>query len=317
MTPEVSVIVPIYNVERYLRRCVDSVIAQTYSNWELLCVDDNSPDGCAKLLAEYAGNDERIRVLSRRTNGGLSGARNMGMAHARGKYISFLDADDSIHPQLLEATRALSIQHDADVVAYRYEKVAEDFEPPLLAEVQHHQWKHKVVTNPLQYRRRRGRWAIQCSACTMLYKREVLDGLSFAPILFEDYPYTVKVLLRRPKTVIMQELLYYYTDNRESIMTGPFLPEHIADYGLGLADVWDACKEAPEEDREHVLREIFPDILKQVLNRIRRSPQKSQPPLWREFSTVLRQLDALGCLQFQGHKITRWLRYMKLLRSGG
>ena len=95
---EISVIVPVYKVEPYLRRCVDSILAQTFKNFELILVDDGSPDNCPAICDEYAQKDERIRVVHKK-NGGISSARNTGMAVARGKYFLFCDSDDYVSPQ--------------------------------------------------------------------------------------------------------------------------------------------------------------------------------------------------------------------------
>ena len=93
--PLISVIVPIYNVEKYLDRCVDSIINQTYKNLEIILVDDGSPDNCPQMCDDYAKKDSRIKVVHKE-NGGLSDARNVGMEVATGEYVSFIDSDDYI-----------------------------------------------------------------------------------------------------------------------------------------------------------------------------------------------------------------------------
>lgn len=98
----VSVIIPIYNVEQYLAKCLGSVVNQTYENLEIICVNDCSPDGCAQILEEYAKKDNRIKIINREKNGGLSAARNTGLENATGEYIYFLDSDDWIDLDYLE-----------------------------------------------------------------------------------------------------------------------------------------------------------------------------------------------------------------------
>lgn len=96
-TPLLSVIVPVYKVEKFVGRCLNSIIAQTFTNWECIIVDDGSPDNCGKICDEYAQRDNRIKVIHQQ-NGGLSIARNEGIKLAKGKYLTFIDSDDAIEP---------------------------------------------------------------------------------------------------------------------------------------------------------------------------------------------------------------------------
>ena len=116
-TPKVSVVVPVYNVERYLGRCLDSILGQTMPDWEAICVDDGSTDGSTDILRDYAERDSRLRVLSKE-NGGLSSARNAATRVARGKYVNYLDSDDFIHSQTFELTLALAERDGADIVSW-------------------------------------------------------------------------------------------------------------------------------------------------------------------------------------------------------
>ena len=97
----ISVIVPVYKVEPYLRQCVDSILGQTYRDIEVLLIDDGSPDRCGEICEEYAGKDARVRVFHTENNG-LSSARNLGLREAKGEYIGFVDSDDWIDPDMYE-----------------------------------------------------------------------------------------------------------------------------------------------------------------------------------------------------------------------
>ena len=99
--PEISIIVPVYKVERYLNECIDSILAQTFTDFELILVDDGSPDGCPALCDAAAAKDSRIRVIHK-PNGGVSSARNAGLDTVRGNWIGFVDSDDSIDPSYYE-----------------------------------------------------------------------------------------------------------------------------------------------------------------------------------------------------------------------
>lgn len=115
--PKVSVIIPVYNAERYLRQCLDSVCAQTLDEIEILCVDDGSSDASPEILKEYAEKDPRIKILSQK-NGGAGAARNHGLRAACGEYLSFLDADDFFEPDMLEAAYLEGEKYQADFVAF-------------------------------------------------------------------------------------------------------------------------------------------------------------------------------------------------------
>lgn len=116
---KISVIVPVYNAEKYLEKCMDSICSQTLKEIEIICVDDGSTDGSYQILRRYAGEDERIRLLSQ-TNQYAGVARNHGMKYAKGKYLSFLDADDYFEPKMLEKMYQRAEKNNSDVVVCRY-----------------------------------------------------------------------------------------------------------------------------------------------------------------------------------------------------
>lgn len=115
----VSVIVPIYKVEPYLRQCIDSIINQTYKNLEIILVDDGSPDGCPQICDEYVSKDTRIKVIHKE-NGGLSSARNAGLDIATGEYVAFVDSDDWIEPTMYEDLLGVMKTHQSDIVVCKY-----------------------------------------------------------------------------------------------------------------------------------------------------------------------------------------------------
>ena len=120
--PAVSVIVPVYNVEPYLRRCIDSLIKQTLQNIEIILIDDGSTDGCEAICDEYAANDARVRVVHQE-NVGLSEARNAGIDRARADYLMFVDGDDWVEPEFCEFPWMLAKKHKADSVMFQYRRL--------------------------------------------------------------------------------------------------------------------------------------------------------------------------------------------------
>ncbi len=113
---KVSVIIPVYNVEEYLPKCLDSIVNQTYKNLEIVCVNDCSPDNCDKILQDYANRDKRIKIVNREKNGGLSAARNTGMDAATGEYIYFIDSDDWIDLDYIEQMVIAALDSNVEIV---------------------------------------------------------------------------------------------------------------------------------------------------------------------------------------------------------
>ena len=121
----ISVIVPIYKVEHYLPKCIDSIIHQTYQNLEIILVDDGSPDNCPEICDEYAKRDKRIKVVHQE-NGGLSAARNSGVEMANGEFLCFVDSDDYIHPKMYEILYKNLKKFKADISICDYNVVFEN-----------------------------------------------------------------------------------------------------------------------------------------------------------------------------------------------
>ena len=235
--PAISVIIPIYNVEKYLRRCLDSVKNQTFPDWEAICVNDGSPDNSAEILEEYAKKDARFKIVNKE-NGGLSDARNAGMAVASGKYILYLDSDDFIHPQTMEIAYSLALRDGSDIVSFTYDRI---YRPQLMVR---HVLKmdtdnvvprriHKrydvariptlVTDDVYEYATERThnapgkkkKWLIKhCQVWKNLYRRELIVDIPFIKgILFEDFPWWSQVMLRNPRVTIAPLPLYFYIPN--------------------------------------------------------------------------------------------------------
>lgn len=118
----ISIIVPIYKAEKYIHRCIDSILAQSHTDFELLLIDDGSPDNCGAICDAYAAQDSRIRIFHKE-NGGVSAARNLGIEKSKGEWLTFIDADDYVHPDFL---LSLVAQHDADLIVGSFQLVGTD-----------------------------------------------------------------------------------------------------------------------------------------------------------------------------------------------
>lgn len=233
--PEISVIVPVYKVEPYLDRCVQSILRQTFRAFELILVDDGSPDGCPAMCDAWAKQDRRIRVLHKE-NGGLSSARNAGLAVATGRYISFVDSDDWIEPQMLEYLWNLLQAHPEAQIAQCEAIISKDQTP---AQVQP-QEEIAVFdqTGMLDYFFRIHGEASNTAVWNKLYARDILQGFSFVPTLNEDVEASYEFFQRASHMVVSNQKLYHYFVNNTGITRSKFSKKDL-DY---LA-VWDRIVE--------------------------------------------------------------------------
>lgn len=121
----ISIIVPVYNVEKYLKECIDSVISQTYKNLEIILVDDGSTDKSGEICDEYSKKDSRIKVIHKE-NGGLSDARNVALDIAKGEYIGFVDSDDYVEKDMFETLYKLAEEHNTEISSISFYKTLEN-----------------------------------------------------------------------------------------------------------------------------------------------------------------------------------------------
>lgn len=212
---KISVIIPVYKVEPYVRKCIESVAGQTYDRLEIILIDDGSPDRCGEICDECAQNDSRIKVIHRQ-NGGLSAARNSGLEAATGDYVLFVDSDDYIHKNMVERMHNIAIEKQADVVVCDYLKVNEGEEKEQLQE------SGEVIDitddNRLDYML--GDTKIVFTVVwNKLYKRDLFQNICFPEgKVHEDEFVTYKILHQAEKVCYLRDELYYYVQRKSSIM---------------------------------------------------------------------------------------------------
>jgi len=218
--PAISVIVPVYNVERYLRDCLDSVLAQSFDDFEIVIVDDGSTDGSSAIVASYSERyPERIRSFTK-ANGGLSDARNFGMDRARGAYFAFVDADDEIVPPMLATMHARANDTGAELVLCGILHFSDrDLEGVYYPEPDMSVFGTSLAQEPrLLYR-------VDAAAWDKLYARElfVRSGLRFpVGLRFEDVPTTYRLLAYANRVEKVDEPLYRYRRDREESISGRY-----------------------------------------------------------------------------------------------
>lgn len=209
----VSVIVPIYKVEKYLRQCVDSIIAQTYKNLEIILVDDGSPDQCPCICDEYATVDSRIKVIHK-ANGGLSDARNAGTSLATGEYIAYIDSDDWIRKDYIEKLVEIIVDHHAEMAICGSQNVSTRETPAVI--IQKHSkclFTQKKALENLLYQH-----GMDTSAWGRIVKTKIAKKYLFPKgLLFEDLATIYKYMLECSKIAYTNEPMYFYYQNPTSI----------------------------------------------------------------------------------------------------
>lgn len=209
----ISVIVPVYKVQPYLRKCVNSILNQTYPNLEIILVDDGSPDNCGAICDEYAEKDARIKVIHKE-NGGLSSARNAGLDIASGEYITFVDSDDWIDPKMYEDMLASAECENSDIVVCGikycdennnivcdWQKISQD---QTLS-------RDELLQNffPSHFNN------IRSAAWNKIYKREIFDNLRFPiGVIYEDTHILLDILAQASRVTLLKNYYYNYLATR-------------------------------------------------------------------------------------------------------
>lgn len=217
--PKITVIVPVYKVEPYLRRCIDSILIQTYTDFELILVDDGSPDACPEICDEYAQKDERIRVIHRE-NGGLSAARNSGLDAAKGEYIVFVDSDDWVHPEYLEYLYCAVLEHGVQLSACKFIKTG------TVIESEQMQYTCNVWDGLTWFKENHVNGIV---AWGKLYHRSLFQSIRY-PVgkIHEDEFTTYKLLYLAGDIAVVDCKLYYYYINENSIMNSSYSVRRLA-----------------------------------------------------------------------------------------
>ncbi|MBQ5823851.1 MAG: glycosyltransferase family 2 protein [Clostridia bacterium] len=211
----ISIIVPVYNVEKYIHQCVDSIINQTYTNLEIILVDDGSPDNCGRICDEYAAKDSRIKVIHQ-ANQGLSAARNAGVALSNAEWISFVDSDDIIHPQAIELMFSALKKEKADISTAHMT----NFEDGNIPDSFYSKFSEKYTINEVneEFLSEIFPDSRYHSACNRIINKKFLIEFPFEVGRYhEDSPVISKILYFSQRMVIVPYELYFYRNNQNSI----------------------------------------------------------------------------------------------------
>lgn len=214
--PLISVIIPVYKVEEYLPRCLESILRQTYTELEIICINDGSPDNCLSILKSYAEKDSRIKVIDQK-NQGVAAARNRGLQEAHGELIAYIDSDDWIHSRYFEVLVDGFKHNNADVVFCEGVKTSE---------VEGRDMPYKEASfRPISMTEAFSIWTVRHCVWGRLYRRELLKGHDFSSNirLGDDTMYNLDVLchIKEPKLYYIPEELYYWFVRADSITHTP------------------------------------------------------------------------------------------------
>lgn len=222
----ISVLVPVYNVEKYLRRCIDSILAQTYTDYEIILVNDGSTDQSGALCDAYGAEYDCIRVIHQ-ANAGLAQVRNVSVAAARGEYITFVDSDDAIEPTYLETLMGDLQETASDLSICSWCEVSDDGVRTDLSWDQKEKglqvWETEQAAKTLLYQK-----GIDNNMWGKLYAAELLEGVVFpAGKVYEDIAVAYQIFLKAKKVCYRPAALYRYTCNTSGISQSVFTPKRM------------------------------------------------------------------------------------------
>lgn len=238
--PEISIIVPVYGVEKYLDKCVRTILNQTFKDFELILVDDGSPDNCGKMCDAYAAEDDRVKVIHKE-NGGLSAARNAGLDIAEGCYIGFVDSDDYIEEDMYELLYHNIKKENADLSIVGIFDLYAGKEPV----VKEHQY---IVTDMLGAAKIiLEAKIVSVNAYNKLYKREIFENVRYpVGMITEDAAVILKVLENTEKIVIDTKQKYYYFHRENSITSNQYSKRDLQTIQIWQANETHVLEKYPE-----------------------------------------------------------------------
>lgn len=246
----ISVVIPVFRTEKYLEKCILSVLCQTYADLEIILVDDGSDDSCPEMCDAFAASDGRVKVIHKK-NGGLSSARNEGINAATGEYIAFVDSDDHIAPDMYE--RLMENAYDADIVICSYFSVDDD------KKIQHKGFSEKTtLTGKTALSELFKDEKIKNHVWNKLFRKELFSGVSFPEgKIYEDILTTYKLFEKSEKVVCIPQAEYYYINRKGAISKNGGSKTALARYEAHLERYMALRESVSQEDEGVLLRQLF------------------------------------------------------------
>lgn len=271
--PLISVIVPVYNVGKYLQRCLNSIIDQTYKNVEVILIDDGSTDGSEKICNEYAERDKRIKVFSQ-SNRGVSVARNVGLKKAKGEYIAFVDSDDCIDVSYLRELYSLMKNKSGDVSIVGQKVVYETDGSNCGDGVKRNTVEHVELFNGAEatelmlYQKK-----INSSLWGKLFKKELFDGVSFPDGMVHEDLLALYYIFKKAKRIILSDVvLYFYYSRQDSLLNG----KRFDRYTMDILEIMTMIERDVLKTRKSLLPAVESRKLNAELFVIRQMPKSAE-----------------------------------------
>lgn len=278
--PLISVIVPVYNVEKYLKHCVDSVLSQTYTNLEVILVDDGSTDGSPTICDNYKNKDRRVNVIHKE-NGGLSDARNSGIDICKGEYISFIDSDDFVSPLFIESLYDGIVRYNSDLSTLVHSNTfydGKDYFVKFTDDKKKCSIRLVSADDAMKYMLYQ---QISNGSQMYLYKRKIFDELRFPKgYLYEDLYTTYKALLKSKKVTLVYADAYAYRIRANSIIRMKFDQRKMVCIDITRNMYKDICKKKPKLKKAAASRAFA--INYHVFLQVPLKDSESMKKLWRE-----------------------------------
>lgn len=299
---KISVIIPVYNAEEYISECLESVLEQTHKNFEIICVNDGSKDDSLSILNAYAKIDKRIKVISQE-NQGQSAARNKGLDVAKGKYIFFLDADDFIHPQTLEATHYHASKNKTELTAFLYEKEEKPGEfknmPFEMYDIKN--LPNIVRCNLMAYTAKDAKPRVSRVVTTMLFHRNIFKELRFKPgMYYEDTQLLLTILKDNVMSTLLPIPFYKYRLNETSTTNQKFTEKHLKSYHTLLSDLRSQYSHAPYRKKlDFLIKTLVEPVCKTSLEKVSNMSQKEQRKLIFPLCKMISEMSKSGSLSPQ------------------
>lgn len=317
----ISIIVPIYNVEPFIERCLNSILGQTFKDWNAILVNDGSTDNSPAIAESFAAKDSRFTIINKE-NGGLSDARNVGVSHAGSEYIMFVDSDDFIHPQTCEIAIALARRTGSDMVSWKRDpqyksalrlrrRLFGTSESKLIAVRPCGYSRHYNIdrlkytctgnilayvtenANTHQYPRIKGAYVVR-----HLFKKTIIKDIPFIRGLkYEDFPWWNEVILQNPTATITTLPLYYYYPNPKSITQTTDTIEWLKHWSKGLETSYLKYREQATEEQMKLWSQ---NIKWYAIRRITRKFKNMREEDMAETSKILAGMERMGMFDDAG-----------------